>query len=87
MFIEFMLSVIKQALLDVQELPSQSKKSDDRLAMIYGFLKTHDYIMNSDAQKLLNVSSATATRILTTFSKSGELKRVRISSHWGYTKG
>lgn len=85
-FIEFMLSVIKQALLDVQELPSQSKKSDDRLTMIYEFLKTHDYIMNSDAQKLLNVSSATATRILTEFSKSGKLKRIRIKSHWGYVK-
>lgn len=86
-FIEFMLSVIKQALTDVQDLPSKSKKSDDRLAIIYEFLKTHDYIMNNDAQRLLNVSSATATRILTTFSKSGELKRIRIQSHWGYIRG
>ena len=42
--------------------------------------------MNSDVPKLLMISSATATRILTTFSKSGKLKRIRIESHWEYIK-
>lgn len=85
-FIEFMLSVIKQTLIEVHEIHSSTKKSDSRLATIYEYLKTHDYIMNNDAQKLLNVSSATATRILTSFAKTGELKRIRIGSHWGYIK-
>ncbi|MBE7052006.1 MAG: Fic family protein, partial [Ruminococcaceae bacterium] len=87
-FVEFMLSVIKEALLEVGEpqIVSVCDKSDTRLCRIYEFLETYDYIMNSDVQKLIGVSSATATRILTQFAKSGKLKRVRIQSHWGYVK-
>ena len=88
-FIEFMLSVIKQALLEVKETPSITSSNDKmqiRLLKIYEFLETHDYIMNNDVQKILNVSSATATRTLSDFAKNGKLKRVRIESHWGYIK-
>lgn len=89
-FIEFMLSVIKQALqeaVDVDEIRSEVEtKNDLRWNVISDFLDTHDYIMNSDVQKLLGVSSATATRILTEFMKAGRLKRVRVESHWGYEK-
>lgn len=89
-FIEFMLSVIKQALQEAvitDNVKTETKsKSDVRWNVISDFLKTHDYIMNSDIQKLLGVSSATATRILTGFMKSGKLKRVRVESHWGYMK-
>ncbi len=87
-FIEFMLSVIKEALLEVGENPiiATSSKADMRLNKIYEFLETHSYIMNGDVQKLLGVSSATATRILTEFAKTGKLKKVRIKSHYGYEK-
>lgn len=89
-FIEFMLSVIKQALQEAvitDNVKTETKsKSDVRWNVISDFLKTHDYIMNSDIQKLLGVSSATATRILTGFMKSGKLKRVRVESYWGYVK-
>lgn len=87
-FIEFMLLVIKQALLEVGEVPvaAASSKADIRLGKIYEFLEMNDYIMNSDVQELLGVSSATATRILAAFTKSGKLKRVRIESHWGYVR-
>lgn len=86
LFIEFMLSVIKQALLEASELPivTLNSKTDIRLEKIYEFLASNEYIMNKDVQKILDVSSATATRILTAFTKSGKLKRVRIESHWGY---
>lgn len=77
-FIEFMLSVIKQALQEAvitDNVKTEIKsKSDVRWNIISDFLKTHDYIMNSDVQKLLGVSSATATRILTGFMKAGKLK-------------
>ena len=88
-FIEFMLSVIKQALLEAGEVPmvAASSKADVRLGKIYEFLEINDYIMNNDVQELLGVSSATATRILTAFAKSGKLRRVRIESHWGYVRG
>lgn len=89
-FIEFMLSVIKQALQEAvitDNVKTETKsKSDVRWSVISDFLKTHDYIMNGDVQKLLGVSSATATRILTGFMKAGKLKRIRVESHWGYVK-
>ncbi len=86
-FIEFMLSVIKQALQEAVGVDVETKsKSDMRWSAVSDFLNTHDYIMNSDVQKLLRVSSATATRILTGFMKEGKLKRIRVESHWGYKK-
>lgn len=89
-FIEFMLSVIKEALQEAvitDNVKTETKsKSDVRWNVISDFLKTHDYIMNGDVQKLLGVSSATATRILTGFMKSGKLKRIRAESYWGYVK-
>ena len=87
-FIEFMLSVIRQALLEAGEfqITSVSNKADTRLSQIYAFLDGHEYIMNSDVQKLLGVSSATATRILTAYAKKGQLNRIRIGSHYGYIK-
>ena len=85
-FIEFMLSVIKQALQEsINDKPKNiSSKSDLRWNKINDYLETHEYILNSDVQKLLDVSSATATRILVGFMKDGKLKRIRIKSCWGY---
>ncbi len=89
-FIEFMLSVIKQALKEACNTTvsneNMKKKDEIRLEKIYTFLETHKYIMNSDLQKLLAVSSATATRILASFCKSGKLEKIRVESHWGYIK-
>lgn len=85
-FIEFMLSVIKQALQEsINDKPKNiSSKSDLRWNKINDYLEIHEYILNSDVQKLLGVSSATATRILVGFMKDGKLKRIRIKSCWGY---
>ena len=89
-FIEFMLSVIKKALQEANEssIPHAAinNKTDMRLSRIYDYLDTHEFITNSDVRKILGVSSATATRILSSFAKSGKLKRIRIESHWGYVK-
>ena len=84
-FIEFMLSVIKQALQEsINDKPKNiSSKSDLRWNKINDYLETHEYILNSDVQKLLGVSSATATRILVGFMKDGKLKRIRIKNCWG----
>ena len=81
-FIEFMLSVIKQALQEsINDKPKNiSSKSDLRWNKINDYLETHEYILNSDVQKLLGVSSATATRILVGFMKDGKLKRIRIKN-------
>ncbi len=89
-FIEFMLSVIKEALqeaVDAQySVTPVHSKSDIRFQQIDRFLGSHDYIMNKDIQTLFGVSPATATRILREFTNSGRLIRTRIKSHWGYIK-
>ena len=61
-------------------------KKKSRMDMICEYLKCNEYITNSDVQTLLNVSSATATRILAEAVKSGIVVKVRIGSHWGYKK-
>lgn len=90
-FVEFMLSVIKQALYEAADVAKPAvkvkSKADFRMKKINEFLKEHEYITNSDIRRLLGVSSATATRILKDFSQSRKLKRIRVKSHWGYVKG
>ena len=83
-FIEFMLSVIRAALKESDGVRTPKKKS--RMDMICEYLKSNDYITNSDVQTMLSVSSATATRILAEAVKSGIAVKVRIGSHWGYKK-
>ena len=83
-FIEFMLSVIKTALKELHTKTSSKRKS--RTDMICEFLKSNEYITNSDVQSLLSVSSAPATRILSEAVKFGIVVKVRIGSHWGYRK-
>ena len=61
-FIEFMLSVIKQALQEavgtyISDVKT-SNKEELRWNKIDNFLETHEYIMNNDVQKLLGVSPA-----------------------------
>ena len=87
-FIEFMLSVIKQALSEADEVNtsriSPEDKSYRRWKLISDFLKEHEFITNRDVQEILSVSSSTATRILTGFTKEGKLRRRRVKSYWGY---
>ena len=87
-FIEFMLSVIRQALYEASGAVTQVSlaKADLRINKINEFLDKHEYITNRDVRELLAVSPATATRILSDLSKSGKLRRIRVGSHWGYVK-
>lgn len=86
-FIEFMLSVIKEALKEATDnyMPVKvTDKNHQRQCIINDYLKNNTYITNADVQKLLCISSATATRVLTDMSKRGMIKRVRIGKTWGY---
>lgn len=88
-FIEFMLSIIKTALLetigvDHVRTASCTPKNEARWAAVQSFLQLHPFIMNADVQALLHVSSATANRILTGFEKENKLERCREKSHWAY---
>lgn len=90
-FIEFMLSVIEEALLSV--IPESFEKSmmptsgkENRWNILEKYLKKEKIIHNSDVQQLLEVSSATANRILVSFVKEGKLERVRDGRYWAYQK-
>ena len=89
-FIEFMLSAIKEALIETMEdnKPEKSNinKNDYRWNIISDFLNDNNYIMNADLRELLNVSSATANRILAGFVTDRKLLKVRQGKTWGYSK-
>lgn len=90
-FIEFMLSAIKDALLETMgdNKPNKSgtDKNDYRWSVISDFLNENNCILNADVRRLLNVSSATANRILSGFVSMGKLVKIRKGKTWVYIKG
>lgn len=90
-FIEFMLSAIKDALLETMEANKLNKsgtdKNDYRWSVISDFLNENNCILNADVRRLLNVSSATANRILSGFVSMGKLVKIRKGKTWAYIKG
>lgn len=89
-FIEFMLSAIKASLMEAINTSNEmSVEKIDKAALrwnkIQEYLKTHDYIMNADVQKLCGVSAATANRILVQLVTDNKIKKSRINGHWKYS--
>ena len=88
-FIGFMLSAIKESLMEAVNLNDEvSDGKIDKAALrwnkIREYLKTHDYIMNADVRELCGVSAATANRILARVVKDGKLAQYRSGGHWQY---
>lgn len=88
-FIEFMLSIIKSAIEDAIGVSSNDSiatgsKAALRWKSIENFLKSNNFIMNSDVREICSVSAATANRILTGFAAEGKLFKCRESGHWAY---
>ena len=89
-FIEFMLSVIKEALEEANEAPTNDNdseyknKTELRTDAVIKYVHDRGSIMNADVQKIFGVSPATANRILNKLAQEGRLKRVKIGGHWGY---
>lgn len=88
-FIEFMLGIIKEALQEAiseqpTEKPTMRSKEELRWERIADFLCTNSTIQNSDVQNLLDVSPATASRILNALTKEGKLVKVRNGRYWAY---
>lgn len=87
-FIEFMLSAIRDALLETMEdnkpVKVKTDRNDYHWNIISDFLHNHDSIMNADVRDLLNVSSATANRILSGFVSDGKLIKIRQGKTWAY---
>ncbi len=83
-FIIFMLSAIKEALVEAVEVSSAAQDMTDknlRLFKIEQFLRKNDYITNADVRQLLQVSSATANRILAGLVVKGKLEKTRVGKN------
>ena len=87
-FIEFMLSAIKETIVEamgVDALPrTKSDKKANREKAVINFLSDHSVISNSDVRELLSVSPATANRILNSMADKGIIIRFRNGKSWGY---
>ena len=87
-FIEFMLSAIKASLTEAikmrDDMSDGLDKSASRWRKIEEHLKAHAFIMNSDARRLCDVSTATANRILSQLVEEGKLIRIHARGQWKY---
>ena len=86
-FIEFMLSAIKETLVEVVQTGNVERMSieEQRWYQIENFLKKNGTITNADVREMLGISSATANRILAKMTDEGKLQKMRIGKSWGYT--
>lgn len=85
-FIEFMLSAIKEALLEAVQVGNAENMSteEQRRYQIERFLKKHGTITNADVREMVGVSSATANRVLARMAEEGRIQKIRIGKSWGY---
>lgn len=87
-FIEFMLSAIKEALMEaVQTSGAAQGMTNDELRWfkIERFLNKNGSITNADVRRMFCVSPATANRILVKLMEEGKIQRVRAGKSWQYT--
>lgn len=85
-FIEFMLSAIKEALLETVQVGNTENMSteEQRRYQIERFLRKNETITNADVRELLGISAATANRILARMTEDGKIRKIRIGKSWGY---
>jgi len=85
-FIEFMLSAIKEALLDAIDTGTAENMTTGELRWykIERFLRKNDAITNADVRDMFGVSAATANRILAKLTDEGKLEKMRVGRSWGY---
>lgn len=87
-FIEFMLSAIKEALMEaVQTSGAAQGMTNDELRWfkIERFLNKSGSITNADVRRMFCVSPATANRILVKLMEEGKIQRIRAGKSWQYT--
>ena len=86
-FIEFMLSAIKEALMEAVQTTGVAESmttNELRWYKIEQFIKKNGSITNADVRQMFQVSSATANRILAKVVNEGKLEKIRIGRSWGY---
>lgn len=90
-FVTFMLEAIRDTMLEVIDgsvsvKHSKSEKAATRENTVMNYLHENGEITNSDVRELLNVSVATANRILNTMVEKGLIIRFRSGRSWAYRK-
>lgn len=85
-FIEFMLSAIKETLMEAVKTGSAENMSaeEQRWYQIERFLKKNGTISNVDVREMFGVSAATANRILARMTDKGKIQKIRLGKSWGY---
>lgn len=85
-FIEFMLSAIKEALMEAVKTGSAENMSaeEQRWYQIERFLKKNGTISNVDVREMFGVSAATANRILARMTDKGKIQKIRLGKSWRY---
>lgn len=86
-FIEFMLSAIREALIEAVQTSGAAENvttAELRWYQIERFLKKNNMITNADIRQLFQVSPATANRILVKLTEEGKLQKIRLGRSWGY---
>lgn len=86
-FIVFMLSAIKEALIEAAETAGMAEKfsaAEMRWHKIERYLQKNESITNADVRQMFQVSAATANRILAWLAEEGKIKKIRIGRSWGY---
>ncbi len=87
-FIEFMLSAIHEALMEAAQTNGAAKRmtTDElRWCKMERFINKHGIITNADVRQVLQVSAATANRILAKWTNDGKIQKNRFGRIWGYT--
>lgn len=87
-FIEFMLSAIKEALVEAVHDSNMERMTTEkrRWYQIECFLKKNGTISNADVRQMFGVSAATANRILAKLTDEGRIQKIRLGKSWGYRK-
>ena len=89
-FVTYMLGAIKTAILEsiatseTASKGSNKTKAEDRWTIARKWLKKHSEMRNADLQKLLGISTATASRLLREWTSEGKLVKERNGSYWTY---
>lgn len=88
-FITFMLSAICSSIIETinasdEVIDEPSSKEQRRWLTVCTYLRSHDFIQNAAACVLLNVSSATANRLLRGWVEEGKLERFRHGKIYAY---
>lgn len=85
-FIEFMLSAIKEALVEAVQTGNTERMSteEQRWFQIKRFLKNNGTVTNADVRQMFGISAATANRVLAKLANEGKIQKIRVGKSWGY---